>query len=302
MPFTLLICRLKESTVFSVETSGNQTFLKDKKCCTEGYVGVVLADEDRVLMSPTLSKSPDWTPVTGPFVAANFVSLVKISRKTHRILVGDVATSSIGYSDDKGATWSYATVTTTGLPGITRIDATNPFGILAITKSGEIYKSQDFGETWYFVGSDAIQTVMVDPSNGYAVSSSGTLQTTRDGGDTWNLGETVPTIGTVLSMYAFSRAYLLITDSEGRLWRTRDAGVTWDSVKMPAVGFAQDWYTKYYGIVAGGADGIYMTIDGGYTWELVSKTPSWDVTVLDTTNVYSLGSTEFLQYNCGGYT
>jgi len=124
---------------------------------------------------------------------------------------------------------------------------------------------------------------MLSELDGWAISENVILRTT-DGGSTWyNLspqGVTEFGYGIANSFLNASQAWVLTTDAadlagSGRLYRTRDGGLTWTVYTVPFgsgdltfVGDSTGWMMAFLGAGAGSMGiAIFTTADGGATWK-----------------------------------
>jgi photosystem II stability/assembly factor-like uncharacterized protein len=211
-------------------------------------------------------------------------------------------------STDGGETWVYL--------GATNVDA-NPdwrfvnrlahhpaqSGVLlaALTNNdlvtGAIYRSQDGGASWTRVSRLKALDVAFDPANpGNAVAGldDGAIAYSRDGGLNWM--RTAPLVaspsgrgGTARAEIAFARSqpgvvYASVDNDKGEVWRSNDAGGTWQKLSTPQHLNVQGDYdnaiwvdpTDANHVVVGGLD-LYQSRDGGSTFTKVSEwraTPS----------------------------
>lgn len=179
---------------------------------------------------------------------------------------------------------------------------------------GRIYKSSDGGDSWtqLWEGDNLARYLIIDPGNTATLYAStgifdreaynsdcsagspggvGVLKST-DGGNTWsaiNNGLTSLYIGSLRMHPSNSRIFFAATgnnacsgglegNQQGGLFRTTDAGATWNRVItrdiMTTVNFAPSNPDTVY---AGSAGASYRSTDGGLTWNRYNKagTPEW---------------------------
>lgn len=156
-----------------------------------------------------------------------------------------------------------------------------------------VFKSEDLGESWNVFDLSNISNGLTDAhffnaSHGFVVGNSnydslgGAIFETTDGGETWNTIHTTNVLGDFIWKIQF------VNDSIGfgsvqsffgtnkRILKTLDGGTTWNSLTViendtsdftfQGVGFVNDTL----GWVGGWGNGLYQTIDGGISWELLS--------------------------------
>lgn len=174
------------------------------------------------------------------------------------------------------------------------------FGVLAsgagwVLRGGRLWQTEDGGASWSDLTPRAAEAGQVlgvqflNAKNVWLVHRSaqagfpGTISVlhTADGGGTWE-AVSLPLEPEEVSTIA--KAYLQFIDAEtgwvalklqsgsnfslGRLFATRDAGLTWEERLLP-VGEPVRFLDPLRGFTAGGplGDRLYRTLDGGLTWE-----------------------------------
>jgi hypothetical protein len=204
-------------------------------------------------------------------------------------------------SSDGGNTWQFLQATSVDAnpdwrfvnriavhpsqPGVLLAGVTN-----ANRVTGGIYRSVDGGQSWTKVATMRALDIAFDPNaptNALAGLDDGTLGYSRDTGATWT--RTVPLIpgpsgrgATSRAEIAFARnqpglAYASIDNNKGEVWRSSDAGVSWEMLSNPQhLGDQGDydnaiWIdpTDSLHVVVAGLD-IYQSRDGGATFVKVS--------------------------------
>lgn len=179
-----------------------------------------------------------------------------------------VQNNSVIFTADGGMTWnsqnSLAPLT------LIKVKATDAGLVYAITQSGNLIKSTDFGQNWnlYNTGILGSYTDVDFPTNnkGFASGSFGLIQTT-DGGVTWTNVSNLPTAasGTLLHAVDFKTALIGYACGEfGNIVSTNDGGVSWNI-------FTSTTQAELFEIVALGTS---KAICGGNFGELYSTSNS----------------------------
>ncbi|HEY74789.1 MAG TPA: hypothetical protein G4O00_01230 [Thermoflexia bacterium] len=223
----------------------------------------------------------------------------------------------IWYSTDEGSSWHEVTMTIpatyTGWTGELTAIAAHPLvsGTLlagagfyqersdfdeGIEPCG-IYRSDDHGATWQFLGPTApISEVLdiafdaVDPDLIYAATNGGGLWRSTDGGANWMRVPISNTLSPVVveavvthldvpgKVYVRTYSYAESPNPEPELWVSEDAGDTWQQltyvflgvdllISPPVPGYPP--YTLYTGCETG----LCRSTDDGQTWEPVGGAP-----------------------------
>ena len=156
--------------------------------------------------------------------------------------------------------------------------------------SGAIYRSADGGASWVRVSPEKALDVAFDPNqpdNVVAGLDNGFVAYSRDGGFTWT--RTTPLVptpsgrqSTARVEIAFARSrpglvYASVDNAKGEIWRSADAGATWELMSVPGhLGNQGDYDNAIWVdpldenlVVAGGLD-LYRSTDGGATFAAVS--------------------------------
>lgn len=185
-------------------------------------------------------------------------------------------------SDDKGVTWRQAqkVPTRTTLTAVYFTDDKNGW---AVGHDTVIINTTDGGETWQMQYSDPpaetplLSVWFENNEHGLAVGSFSFMLETFDGGKTWEsrpLLETEPEGFEQPHLNALfwgpdRRTEVMIASEAGNFFRSRDAGKTWELVRMPYVGsFWGGMVTNTGRVLAFGMRGnIFRSDNFGDTWE-----------------------------------
>ncbi len=141
------------------------------------------------------------------------------------------------------------------------------------------------------IGNDILRVVIGNrlSSTIYGISYSDRLYRTPNNGRSWVRVTNTPDVEEFLmspaNPFVLYSSYSLNCRSNlvAPLYRSDDGGLTWDDVNpdmslLPLLADPYDSDTLY----AAGCDGIYITYDGGYTWEALSTSatePLWETYV-----------------------
>lgn len=180
---------------------------------------------------------------------------------------------TIFYSDDSGSTWN----NTTGGPTTAQIYAFHSLnGLLFASTGGSVYKSSDEGLTWASKGTNLGAVISITSSGGVLFATSTApngVWVSVDEGETWEQSSNQFVTNFDRSgdlVYAFGdRVYYL--SQTANLFVTTDNGASWSRIAYPAGG--QQPKSAYrnqgrgYVKTQSSDDRIYLTYDGGRTWE-----------------------------------
>jgi len=290
--------------------------------CQDGYIGVT-----GLVGSPTNVYYTDdaglvWYPTaTNPFQSHEDVSGivdVQIAKNSFRVIAArgvldGLNPAEIGYSDDRGATWTNVDVgSVNGQYAIGRgnpMFAWNSSNIWLVTTGGYIYFSDDAGLTWTAQESGATTTQDLyavhfsSDKVGYAVGANNTILKTTDG-ENWSSITAPPaeTLNTVQAVFALDRNRVWIGYDNGNLYFTNDGGDSWFERSYPgsatgeiqSIKFCNDYVGYITHISTGGTVGsLFRTINGGWTWVTQSLPPGvgplYDVHVCNCNKIYTVG-------------
>lgn len=193
---------------------------------------------------------------------------------------GDLGTSAssnhVFKTMDGGLTWSRQNVgeieyASGGLGAIKFFDEN--IGIVSGSR-GQIYKSIDSGLSWTEVTHleyNQIGEFEFTDQVGYAINSiyySGRLFKTIDGGENWNLAFEADIVDDINAMHFInSEVGYLVGDSGLKMKKTKDGGLTWETIDIPHAYYTDVYfYTEYYGLICTHYGYVYETFDGGQNW------------------------------------
>ncbi len=209
-------------------------------------------------------------------------------------------------STDAGESWNGTTVTTEYLRSIS-FDGSN---LIVSGDNGTIAKSTDDGanytDKFEFVTQELLREVeFIDANTGYACGGStttadslGFLLKTTDGGVTWNM---MPKNFT-FQAYSFtmpSPTVWYVGTGNNKIFKTTDAGSTWDEQTEPISGTTHDFYEIAFtdidnGYAVGASGHIIKTTDGGANWsELTSPfgtSTIYDMKMFSPSKVIAIGA------------
>lgn len=239
-----------------------------------------------------------------PFAAgldAKGVVVVDVDKDTKRVVVGRGETvagtpAAVAYSEDGGATWTTVALPTANTEFVTALYALDYQHIWAGTDQGTVCFSSDGGLTWAEQATSCANDIrcfsFANENLGLMVGDSNECHYTVNGGSNW-VSVTGPAAGdALLSCVMHDRNYWLIGQDDSELWYTRNGGTTWTQRTLPTppsynagVGIhAMTWYNQFVGwlafnyttAAAARRSAIMETIDGGYTWEVLSISDAFD--------------------------
>jgi len=268
---------------------------------------------------------------TDPFGAgydAKGVVVVDVDKDTKRIVAGRGETvagepAKVAYSEDAGATWTSVSLPTANAEFITALYALDYQHIYAGTDQGTLCFSSDGGLTWNEQATSCANDILcfsfANENLGLMVGDANECHYTVNGGANW-VSVTGPAAGdALLSCVMHDRNNWLIGQDDSELWFTRNGGSTFTQRTLPVppsfnagVGIhAMAWYNQFIGWIAvnyttaaaAKRSAIMETIDGGYTWEVLSISDEFDsgVGVLALLNcgpnkIYGVGDIETTAY------
>jgi len=118
-----------------------------------------------------------------------------------------------------------------------------------------------------------------DELNLVAVGGNGAVVYTENGGDTWAAASDSPAAVDLNTVWVVSKYVWWVGASDGRLWYTRDAGVTWTEKAFNGSGTGEVqkiWFSTptvgYLAHTTAAPKGrILRTINGGYSWYVLPE-------------------------------
>ncbi len=266
----------------------------------------------------TTNYGQTWAATSAdPFAASEIIAslaVFAVGANTHRVMAARGTTDAgnpaeIAYSDDDGTTWTTVSVGSTnaqfvnGSGGLFALDQNN---IWMVTGGGYVYKSEDGGLTWstqdagVATSSDLYAVHFADQRAGFAVGATDDVIRTIDGGVSWSAVTDVASGATLNTVFTLDAQRAWVGTANGRLYYTTDGGTTWTrrSFSGDAVGAVKDikFYSDLVGFMthdtAAPVGRIFTTMDGGYTWELITTTTNSglnSLAVIDENNFFVAG-------------
>lgn len=159
---------------------------------------------------------------------------------------------------------------------LTTLTFNTPKRGFALSTAGDFYTTWDSGENWQKITTAPHSTLkclcFANERIGFALNDAGHVLKTTDGGDNWVLNYT-PTgsVGLNLSFPSADTGY--IANYDGYLAKTTDGGLTWMTVGNNLPIFNNFLYSFHFTSPSMGywgcSYGLYKTIDGGTTWNLI---------------------------------
>lgn len=157
-----------------------------------------------------------------------------------------------------------------------------PYGL----RNGMILHSDDGGVTWSIQLQNISQRyrvlAIIDEDSIWATCLGGVCHT-QDGGTTWNYTWIGNPEYLFYGLCFINRTHGWASSNEEILYRTVDAGVTWQAIDFSSF---NDWARRIYFLSdlegwAIGFSGIYHTTDGGITWVRSFDHGGWNLSFVD---------------------
>lgn len=199
------------------------------------------------------------------------------------------APAKIAYSDDSGATWTSVTVGSVNahfFGTAHTLWARDRNSVWAVTNLGYIHKSADAGVTWTAQESGSINTGawnavhFADALVGVVVGAANKIAKSYDGGTSWSevTGPSAQSGVAANVVRVLDRNRWWVGYANGKLYYTLDAGVTWTQRSFTGSGVGQVRDIRFRNELQGfmltnnasPVGVVHMTIDGGYTWEVLT--------------------------------
>ncbi|MDN3620808.1 YCF48-related protein [Polaribacter undariae] len=159
-----------------------------------------------------------------------------------------------------------------GLNDVTFIDDKT---VVAVGDFGRILKSTDVGITWENVGVDITNTLnkiqFINDNVGY-IKGGGILLKTMDAGENWfQVSFPVESYPYTNNMFFVSEAVGYVFGSEGKIYKTIDAGISWTFKKVNYSNLTCAYFfNENEGIIGQNSKSFLKTTDGGLNWENIS--------------------------------
>jgi|GEM_PF-2126660 len=243
-----------------------------------GYAGGGIAWPADGVMIKTTDGGNSWTQLPG-FTNVCIPAMQFLTPTTGWVI--HALFSSGSKTIDGGATWTGFTFSTGVFSNyMTDIFFANEEKGFACGTYGEVYASEDGGLTWSPKGSslrsDLLDIAFTDEMTGF-VAADHALFKSIDGGSTWD--SVFPdTSGnyhiTNLSFPTTDTGYL---STWNQLWRTCNSGENW--IKLPAAYATTNMMDICFtsgldGYICGYYGNVWITHDGGYSWESSPTNPT----------------------------
>ncbi|MEO1575203.1 MAG: YCF48-related protein, partial [Pseudomonadota bacterium] len=209
--------------------------------------------------------------------------------------------SEVARSTDGGATWTTLTSPVPGFSGLFYLDVDNAqAGVVFARNSSKMFRSSDNGDTWTDVTVNGLTETPIDdlfqspsdPSVFFATSWDGVHRST-DGGVTWT--DRSANLPLTNNGYVFARTGVFdpnnpdvftIDVSNQGIWRTTDAGVSWQPYGTPPT---NDFFTKMIRdpsnpsrlYLASGNQDVLISTNDGLSWQEIPNDGLGDYTIND---------------------
>lgn len=216
-----------------------------------------------------------------------------------RIIAGRTAVGSsqgaVFYSDDNGATWTTVNIggAAAGHGAVLKkslfVFPDNPYFVWLAGAAGYIYKSTDAGASWTAKESGVVHTGnynfinFADTKYGIAGGAADIIAITNNGGDSWSAATATGSGSAINCGARLDKNRMWVGTAGGALYYSNDGGSTWTQRtgwSGSGSGQVKDmmWLDPLNGIIAKNTSGpvgsLLRTIDGGYSWKVLSGTPT----------------------------
>ena len=271
---------------------------------TDQMTGVITMNNGSMLRSTDGGLTWDMPPRTG-------FSLQMLRIAPDGSLWGCGSLGVIARSIDGGASWTqFSTGVSTVIYDLAFPDAST---VIATGGAGLILRSTDSGTQWNSVpaplGTDIISVDFSSVTHGVALQKPNYLLRTTDGGQSWN--DTSFAVNELTQIrFAGSNTGWLLSNSPGSVYKTADAGNSWSfiEVERPRRSTMYGVFTtnENEALIVGNGGGIFMTDDGGTTWdqrgEAFSRAHFHGVTALNDSSAWVFGDKSAFYTNDRGLT
>jgi photosystem II stability/assembly factor-like uncharacterized protein len=143
----------------------------------------------------------------------------------------------------------------------------------AATTWGNIFASNDGGETWKIITKEPIGHIraiyFIDKLNGWSCGNSKSINKTTDGGITWTAIEADSIPFTMMSFKFITKELGYAVSLSGNFYKSTNSGLSWTKQVYIAYGiYDMDFIDDKNGWVAGNDESIYFTSNGGENWKI----------------------------------
>ncbi|MCI5058980.1 MAG: YCF48-related protein [Flavobacteriales bacterium] len=166
---------------------------------------------------------------------------------------------------------------------------------------GQLYKTQDYGQTWEFIDIGAFPNIVsiqiIDTNLFHVFGSNGVVYTTQDGGNNWTQYAT-PIGGVSGAVYFLNDSIGIIGADGDKIHRTTNGGTTWSinhwtSVSTQDIAFLND----SVGVAVGGYNALQLTTDKGINWSYVASPSS---VIASFPSICTVGDSTFIALDASG--
>ncbi|NRA13680.1 MAG: hypothetical protein HRT57_17200 [Crocinitomicaceae bacterium] len=180
-------------------------------------------------------------------------------------------------TNDAGNTWDTIHFPTVSTVATDAIHFMNTDTGLVSNWYGEIFKTTDAGLNWNIVYNSALPFYPITDiscptdSTCYACTiGSPSILKSVDGGDSWNFSpSSTMVLGLASSIFAINEDIIIAIASSSTIYKSIDAGITWDSIATPVTTGLQDvYFYDNIGFIVGNNEAILKTQDYGETWSI----------------------------------
>ena len=144
---------------------------------------------------------------------------------------------------------------------------------LYVAEGSELHRSDDGGRTWTALGGDfgAHVEALVFSRDTLYVGATGVYRTTN-GGQSWETSTSGFGSAWLELTFEPARRVLYAEDNDCNLYKSQDAGMTWEKLTSSGCGLAFDRANNW--LYRADWQMLYRSSDAGETWTGVGKTPS----------------------------